>query len=398
MTDDILQMRGITKTFPGVKALQDVNLTVRRGEIHAICGENGAGKSTLMKVLSGVLPARLLRRRDRLRRRAVPFSGHPGQRAPRHRDHPPGAGAVRAAVRSRRTSSSATSRPRRGLIDWNRTNHEAAGAAATGSACGRTRRPRSLDLGVGKQQLVEIAKALSKRGQPADPRRADRRAQRRGLRAPARPAARPARRGHHLRDHLAQAQRGHRDRRHRHDPARRPDHRDADPRDGAHRGPDHLRHGRPRPGAPVPAAHARRSATRCCAIEDWTVHSPTQRGPGRGRERHPVVAARRDRRSRRPDGRGPHRARDERLRPLVRRRTSPAGSIKDGREIDTRTVRDAIRARHRLRHRGPQALRAQPDRGHQAQRLRGGAGQARQRAAGWTRTRSTRSRNGSARA
>src|SRR5688572_17301159 len=56
MDDHILEMRGITKTFPGVKALQDVNLTVRRGEIHAICGENGAGKSTLMKVLSGVYP------------------------------------------------------------------------------------------------------------------------------------------------------------------------------------------------------------------------------------------------------------------------------------------------------------------------------------------------------
>src|SRR3954451_2451514 len=57
MTDDaILRMSGITKTFPGVKALQEVNLSVRRGEIHAICGENGAGKSTLMKVLSGVYP------------------------------------------------------------------------------------------------------------------------------------------------------------------------------------------------------------------------------------------------------------------------------------------------------------------------------------------------------
>ena len=53
---NILEMRGITKTFPGVNALDNVNLAVRRGEIHAIVGENGAGKSTLMKVLSGVYP------------------------------------------------------------------------------------------------------------------------------------------------------------------------------------------------------------------------------------------------------------------------------------------------------------------------------------------------------
>src|SRR3954453_758877 len=56
MTSPILEMQSITKTFPGVKALQDVQLSVQRGEIHAICGENGAGKSTLMKVLSGVYP------------------------------------------------------------------------------------------------------------------------------------------------------------------------------------------------------------------------------------------------------------------------------------------------------------------------------------------------------
>ena len=52
----LLEMKHITKTFPGVKALDDVNLVVEEGEIHALVGENGAGKSTLMNVLSGVYP------------------------------------------------------------------------------------------------------------------------------------------------------------------------------------------------------------------------------------------------------------------------------------------------------------------------------------------------------
>src|SRR5687767_13071945 len=51
---ELLEMRGVSKVFPGVRALTNVDFTVRRGEIHALMGENGAGKSTLIKVLTGV--------------------------------------------------------------------------------------------------------------------------------------------------------------------------------------------------------------------------------------------------------------------------------------------------------------------------------------------------------
>jgi putative multiple sugar transport system ATP-binding protein len=160
MADDILTMRGITKTFPGVKALQDVNLSVRRGEIHAICGENGAGKSTLMKVLSGVHPHGSYEGE-------ITFEGEPcafaGIRDSEHR----GIVIIHQELALCQQLSIAENiflgneQATRGLIDWNRTNHEAEKLLAR---VGLRESPVAtvLDIGVGKQQLVEIAKALSK--------------------------------------------------------------------------------------------------------------------------------------------------------------------------------------------------------------------------------------------
>src|SRR5579859_6609607 len=56
MAEPILEMRGVSKSFFGIKALRGVDLTVYAGEVHALLGENGAGKSTLMKILAGAQP------------------------------------------------------------------------------------------------------------------------------------------------------------------------------------------------------------------------------------------------------------------------------------------------------------------------------------------------------
>ncbi|MER6008080.1 multiple monosaccharide ABC transporter ATP-binding protein [Nonomuraea angiospora] len=160
MTEHILRMSGITKTFPGVKALQNVNLSVRRGEIHAICGENGAGKSTLMKVLSGVYPHGEYEGEITFEGRTVEFGGI------RDSEH---AGIViihQELALSPQLSIAeniflGNERAKRGFIDWNRTNYE---AGELMKRVGLRENPTTpiADIGVGKQQLVEIAKALSK--------------------------------------------------------------------------------------------------------------------------------------------------------------------------------------------------------------------------------------------
>jgi putative multiple sugar transport system ATP-binding protein len=156
----LLEMRSITKEFPGVKALSDVNLVVREGEIHAICGENGAGKSTLMKVLSGVYP----------------YGSYDGQIF--YQGSETRFGDIRASEKagiviihqelalvphmSITENLFLGNEPRKnGAYDWKGANRRAIELL---TQVGLRDDPDTLikDIGVGKQQLVEIAKAFAK--------------------------------------------------------------------------------------------------------------------------------------------------------------------------------------------------------------------------------------------
>ena len=160
MVDMILSMRNITKEFPGVKALSNVNLEVKRGEIHSICGENGAGKSTLMKVLSGVYP----------------YGTYEGE------IHFDGAEVRFKTIRESELAGIAiihqelalipeltitenmflgNEQAKGGVIDWDAAN---ARARALLDHVGLVEDPdvQIKNIGIGKQQLVEIAKALGK--------------------------------------------------------------------------------------------------------------------------------------------------------------------------------------------------------------------------------------------
>ncbi|MDM7854170.1 multiple monosaccharide ABC transporter ATP-binding protein [Cellulomonas alba] len=161
MAQPILEMRSITKTFPGVKALQDVSLSVAPGEVHAICGENGAGKSTLMKVLSGVYPHGTYDGEILFEGEEVAFGSINDSEARGiviiHQEL-----ALVPYLSVAENIFLGNERVRRGLINWNQANSE---ASALLRRVGLDELPVTPvgHLGVGKQQLVEIAKALSKK-------------------------------------------------------------------------------------------------------------------------------------------------------------------------------------------------------------------------------------------
>ena len=157
----LLEMKNITKTFPGVKALDNVNLKVVNGEIHALVGENGAGKSTLMNVLSGVYPygsyeGDIVYDGETCKFGAIKDSEEKGI-VIIHQEL-----ALIPYMTIAENMFLGNERGKKIKIDWNETNKQARRYL---DIVGLRESTQTLikDIGVGKQQLVEIAKALSKR-------------------------------------------------------------------------------------------------------------------------------------------------------------------------------------------------------------------------------------------
>ncbi|QDH22172.1 sugar ABC transporter ATP-binding protein [Saccharibacillus brassicae] len=158
--DNILEMRGISKNFTGVKALSDVNFQVKRGEIHFLVGENGAGKSTLMKVLSGVYPYGTYEG-------DIVYEGTVQQFGKITDSVKTGIAIIYQELALFPDLSvyenifAGNEVKRGGVIDWNETIIQSRKML---DKVKLNVNPETLirDLGVGKQQLVEIAKTLSK--------------------------------------------------------------------------------------------------------------------------------------------------------------------------------------------------------------------------------------------
>src|SRR6266404_3043434 len=161
MSEVLLEMKAITKEFPGVRALENVTVQFRKGEIHALVGENGAGKSTLMKILSGFYPYGTYEGDIVLDGKVQKFN--------RIRDSEHAGIAIiyqeLALVKHMTIAENLFLGGElcraKGVIDWNETFHRTEKAL---KEVGLRVSPatRIIDLGVGSQQLVEIAKALTK--------------------------------------------------------------------------------------------------------------------------------------------------------------------------------------------------------------------------------------------
>ena len=161
MAKSLLEMKSITKLFPGVKALDQVNLQVEEGEIHALVGENGAGKSTLMNVLSGVYPYGSYEGE-------IYYDGELCKFAAIKDSEAKGIVVIHQELALIPYMSIAENlflgneRGKKFAIDWNETYGKAEEYLRI---VGLTESSHTLikDLGAGKQQLVEIAKALARK-------------------------------------------------------------------------------------------------------------------------------------------------------------------------------------------------------------------------------------------
>lgn len=154
---DVLEMKGISKSFPGVNALQDINLIVKKGEVHGLLGANGAGKSTLMKVLSGVIQpdeGEILFQGERVSF-SSPLAAQQKGIAIIHQELSlvPALSIAENIFLGRLFGKSHN-------IDWKQVNQQ---AAALLKQIGTNLSPNTIvrNLSVAQMQLVEIAKALS---------------------------------------------------------------------------------------------------------------------------------------------------------------------------------------------------------------------------------------------
>ena len=160
MAKVLLEMKNITKTFPGVKALDNVNLKVEEGEIHALVGENGAGKSTLMNVLSGIYPygtyeGDIIYNGEICKFNKIKDSEEKGI-VIIHQEL-----ALVPYMSIGENMFLGNEQGKKNAIDWDKTYAEADKYL---KMVGLTESSKTLikEIGTGKQQLVEIAKALAK--------------------------------------------------------------------------------------------------------------------------------------------------------------------------------------------------------------------------------------------